>query len=418
MATPTTSATAAEHHPDPHRDAERPVRWRRRRENAPSSLSSWAPPPNRPAAITAPLLVSGANRAQPGSKRSTSRSSAAVSAASAAPSTLDGATCSSSARRPRARSAGRPSRSRRSSESRGGGAGADPHRGEAERAVDQRGGHVDGPDPVERRGQHVPVQQAPAQLHPALGDPEARGQVAEQAQRDRHQHPEVLPRPVATGGRAGDEQADQHGQEPHHLADRVDQEHPRVQPLPLASRASFGRASSRGVALDGVRLQGQVVHQPLGQRAVQPLDPERAGGRRRGHGDRGEPEQPRRARPRRSRRSGSATSARSAARAPTSRSGCRPRCRRPPSDARGSATAGRSRRSRAPARRRADEPPAGAERVPGQGHRDQDRQHHQALGEAADQPHRAGPRADPLARLTQLGAHAATLPGVPERLSP
>ena len=72
--------------------------------------------------------------------------------------------------------------------------------GEAEDTMDQRGGDVDGPDPVERRGQDVPVQQPVPQLDAALGDPEPGGQVAEHAERDRHQDAEVLPRAAATGG--------------------------------------------------------------------------------------------------------------------------------------------------------------------------------------------------------------------------
>ena len=75
----------------------------------------------------------------------------------------------------------------------GGGAGADPHRGQPEQPVDRRGGQVDGADPVDRRRQHVPVEQPAPQLDPAAGDPEAGGQVAQQAERDRDRDAEQLP---------------------------------------------------------------------------------------------------------------------------------------------------------------------------------------------------------------------------------
>ena len=59
--------------------------------------------------------------------------------------------------------------------------------------------------------------------------------------------PSVLPGPAA-GRAAGHEQAEQHRQELHHLADRVDQQHPRVEPLPFRVRSQLGHVASPSTA--------------------------------------------------------------------------------------------------------------------------------------------------------------------------
>ena len=115
------------------------------------------------------------------------------------------------------------------------GAGADAHGGQVEDPLDQRGGGVDGADPVDAGRQQVALQQPPAQLDAPLVDPVGRRHVAQHAQRDRHQHAQQLPADAdpAAGGGAEHEHADEDRHEAQHLAHRVDQQHPAVQALPV-----------------------------------------------------------------------------------------------------------------------------------------------------------------------------------------
>ena len=123
----------------------------------------------------------------------------------------------------------------------GGGSGAHPDRRQPEDAVDRGGRHVDRADPVDRRRQDVSVEQPAAQLDPAVGDPEAGGEVAQQAEGDRDRDADQLPRCVGPPGRvAGHGEGDQHGQEAQHLPDRVDQQHPAVEPLPRRVAGQLG----------------------------------------------------------------------------------------------------------------------------------------------------------------------------------
>ena len=78
----------------------------------------------------------------------------------------------------------------------GGGARADPDGGQPQHPVDQRGADVDGADAVDRRRQHVLVEQAPPQLHPPLEDAEAGGQVPRDAEGDRHADAQHVPPPL------------------------------------------------------------------------------------------------------------------------------------------------------------------------------------------------------------------------------
>jgi hypothetical protein len=137
-----------------------------------------------------------------------------------------------------------------------GGAGPDPHRRQAEQPLDRLGGHLHGPDAVQARGEHVLVDQSATQLDPASADPEARGEVAQDPERDRDRDAQQLPLDVGPAGRPAEhEEPDQHRQEPQHLADRVDQQHPSVETLPLALADESGRrgghVASPGTASGG-----------------------------------------------------------------------------------------------------------------------------------------------------------------------
>ena len=96
----------------------------------------------------------------------------------------------------RARSAGRPSRSSWSSPLVEAVPGADPHGRQAEQPLDRLGGHLHRPDPFQPGREQVLVDQSAAQLDPALGDPEAGGEVAQDPERDRDRDAQQLPRDV------------------------------------------------------------------------------------------------------------------------------------------------------------------------------------------------------------------------------
>ncbi len=201
------------------------------RSHKPSPLRIWLPPPRTAAAMISPELVNGAKRSQPVSNCTTGYASA--------PSRRLLVVRTRAAQQVRAQRV----RGVRAdavevevvlAELRGG-AGADPDGRQPEHAVDRRGRDVDRADPVDRGGQHVLVEQPALQLDAAVGDAEARREVPGQAERHGHGDADHVPPPVvAAGRRARDEQAEQGRQEADHLADRVDQQHQRVQALPLA----------------------------------------------------------------------------------------------------------------------------------------------------------------------------------------
>ena len=205
------------------------------RSNPPRLLKSWLPAPRTPAAIASPELVSGAKRSQAGSRRSTTRSARAT--------VRHGGRHGAPGRRgdvqqllaqPPGAGARQPVQVEPVLLRAGGRAGAHPDRRETEQPVDRGGGDVDGADPVQRGREHVPVEQPAPQLDPARRDPEARGHVAQHAETDRDADTDEAPGTVvARGGGAGDEEADQDRQEADQLPDRVDQQHPRVEPLPV-----------------------------------------------------------------------------------------------------------------------------------------------------------------------------------------
>ena len=109
---------------------------------------------------------------------------------------------------------------------------------------------------------------------------------------------------LAAGRGPGDRERDQHRQEPDHLADRVHQQHPRVQPLPLGVaphlRARLRRRVRRQVRLGHVASPSTAsalrVSSSTSRRATSLSSPaisQCAGRRGGGHGHRGQPEQPR-----------------------------------------------------------------------------------------------------------------------------
>ena len=128
---------------------------------------------------------------------------------------------------------------------------------------------VDGADPVERRRQHVPVRAVRGAARPGRWRSGSwwSGSAAGRARSGSR------PRAAATARRhrrrPGDEQADQHRQEADQLADRVDQQHPRVEPLPLGVADRRRRTRSGHVASPATAsaLTGQLVDQLAGRAA-------------------------------------------------------------------------------------------------------------------------------------------------------
>ena len=121
--------------------------------------------------------------------------------------------------------------------------------GQPQDPVDRRGGELDGAHPVERRGQHLPAEQSALELDLRRGDPVASGQVADHPEGHRNGDSEELP-VVAVTVVAQDEGADHEGEEPDQLLHGIDQQHPRVEPLP---RQRFDDRS-RWLEVHGLRL--------------------------------------------------------------------------------------------------------------------------------------------------------------------
>ena len=199
--------------------------------------------------------------------------------------------------------------------------GADADGAQPEHPVHDGRGQVDGPDPVERRRQPLPVEEAALQLDPAVRDPVARRQVAHDTDGDRDRRARRCPRrhrrPL---GGAEEEHAEQAGR-------RTGAARSPGGPAASGRVAAVCQARSRGVPAGFLRPQGELVDQGERLRAVEPVDPQRA--RRPTRSSRsGSPARtagP--AGPVRSRRSARGTSARSGARAPTSPAACRRPCR-------------------------------------------------------------------------------------------
>ena len=215
-----TSETAGAGRPSP----------RSNRSKKPAACSSWLRGTEGGRADDHPAA---GQRGEPHPRRVEGDHGRAPAAAAATSSSRGRRCCSSSSRSARARVHRQPVEVDPVLVAGRGGAGADPHRGQPEQPVDRRGGEVDGAHPVHRRREHVPVEQPAPQLDPAAGDPEAGGEVAQQAEGDRE-----WPTPSSCHGSPpaavpATTMHDQHRQEPDQLADRVDQQHPRVEPLPL-----------------------------------------------------------------------------------------------------------------------------------------------------------------------------------------
>ena len=103
--------------------------------------------------------------------------------------------------------------------------------GEAEDAVDRGRGQLDGPDPVEPCGQHLATDQPALELDLRGRDPELRREEPQHAQHDGDRDAHQLPQALVVAA-AEHEDADQHRQELDQLEHRVDEQHPRVEPLP------------------------------------------------------------------------------------------------------------------------------------------------------------------------------------------
>ena len=115
-----------------------------------------------------------------------------------------------------------------------GGAGADADRAQPEQPVHDGRGQVDGPHPVERGRQPLPVEEPALELDPAVRDPVARRQVAHDTDRDRdRERGDADDGTRAALGGAEEEHADQRDDEPAQLGHGVDQQHPAVEPLPV-----------------------------------------------------------------------------------------------------------------------------------------------------------------------------------------
>ena len=203
------------------------------------------------AAAMNPLLVSGANRAQAGSSRSTTACWRRARLLGGRLLGVDRGDVQQVGAKPARALDGQAVEVQLVLAAGRGGARADAHGRQAEQPLDRVGRHLHRPDSFQAGGEHVLVDQPATQLDPALADPEARGDVAQDPERDRERDAEQLPGDVRAVRRPVEhEQAHQHREEPQHLADRVDQQHPAVETLPLALVDEIGRRG-RHVASPG-----------------------------------------------------------------------------------------------------------------------------------------------------------------------
>ena len=115
-------------------------------------------------------------------------------------------------------------------------AGRDLDLGQPEQPVVQLGGEVDGAHLVEPCRRRLLGEQAPLQLDLPLDDAIARRQPPHHSEGDDERQRDQLPPAVAV--RARDEDDDEGGKQPHQGLDRVDEQHPGVEPAPRRHVAS------------------------------------------------------------------------------------------------------------------------------------------------------------------------------------
>ena len=104
--------------------------------------------------------------------------------------------------------------------------------GQAEQPVVDPGREVDGAHLVEPRGRRLLREQAPPQLDLAVGDAVAGGQPPQDAEGDDERDGIQLPPVVAVGAGPEDDDRQQCGKEADQRLERVDEQHPGVEPAP------------------------------------------------------------------------------------------------------------------------------------------------------------------------------------------
>ena len=109
------------------------------------------------------------------------------------------------------------------------------------------GGHIDATHAVARDGQLRSAKQPSAYLHLLAGDPVARRGPAQQPDQNHDHHTDQAEHLAVTAAVAEQHQGQQRRYRTTHLADRVHQQHPWIQPAPsqLAPASGSKRARSR-----------------------------------------------------------------------------------------------------------------------------------------------------------------------------
>ena len=122
-------------------------------------------------------------------------------------------------------------------------AGADVHPDQAQHPLQRMRADVHRADPVSRHGQVLALHDPPADLHHGRGDPVPGRQVARDPEDDDHAGADEAPGGSALVAPSGDDEYQQHRDEPDDLPDRLHQQHPGGQAAPRDLRARRGGRS-------------------------------------------------------------------------------------------------------------------------------------------------------------------------------
>ena len=226
--------------------------------------------------------------------------------------------------------------------------GRDLDLGQAEQPVVDPGREVDGAHLVESRGRRLLGEQAPPQLDLAVGDAVAGGQPTQDAEGDDERDGIQLPPVVAVGAGPEDDDREQRGKETDQRLERVDEQHPGVEPAPAVGVLGVLVHVASPVSATAAAVRASTSSWATGQ--VEPVDGDGSGGRRGRDGHGGEPEQLGDGAALEVDRLHPAERGDAALLPEPARSGCRSPAASPPNGARGSATAA-WRRHRPPRRR-------------------------------------------------------------------